>query len=77
MTHTMARVSKSCNRAIARLRKMSENLRKIWTNERKTERKKLALILYFCQNLIQFSFFWHFLYMAQISEDGGDLKSMS
>ena len=30
------RVSKSCNHAIARLRQMSENLRKIGTNECET-----------------------------------------
>ena len=32
------RVSKSCNHAITRLRKIFENLRKFWTNERETKK---------------------------------------
>ena len=41
------RVSKSCNHAITRLRKIFENLRKFWTNERETGKTKIMYLSQF------------------------------
>ena len=55
--------SKKCNHVIAWLHKMSENLDKIWTNERKT--KKLAIISYFCHNLSKIFFMAFFTHVTE------------
>ena len=53
------RVSKSCNHAVTRLRKIFERLHKFWTNKRKTGEKKLALISCIYHNLTKFFLVLH------------------
>ena len=55
-TPVTSRVSKSCNHAITRLRKIFQNLCKCWLNENETRNTKLGLISCICHNLQKGSF---------------------